>query len=101
MSMLTEKELRIIDRIGDNGGKITQRQIASHTGFSLGLTNLILKKLAKTGYVKVKQLNSKKIHYILTSKGMIEKTQKSYRYIFKTINNIKYLKEILLTSALH
>lgn len=94
MNVLTEKELTIIDRIGDNGGLITQRQIAQHTGFSLGLTNIILKKLAKTGYIKIKQLTSKKIHYILTPKGISEKAEKSYRYIFRTIGEIKNIKNI-------
>ncbi|MCS7231641.1 MAG: hypothetical protein RMJ67_05850, partial [Elusimicrobiota bacterium] len=47
---------------------------------------LIIKKLAKTGYVKIKQLNRKKIEYILTPKGFAEKTKKTYNYILKTTN---------------
>lgn len=95
MSNLTEKELTVIDRIGDNGGKITQRQIAQHAGFSLGLTNVILKRLAKKGHIKVRQLTPKKMQYILTSKGMVEKTKKSYQYIFRTINEIKNIKKLV------
>lgn len=89
MSILTEKELTVIDRIGDNSGKVTQRQIAQHAGFSLGLTNIILKRLVKRGYIKVRQLTPKKMHYILTPNGISEKTKKSYHYIFKTIKEIR------------
>lgn len=92
MYTLTDKELTIIDRIGNNSGKITQREIAKNTGLSLGLTNIILKRLTKKGYIKIKQLTPKKIQYILTTKGIEEQTQKSYRYIFKTINEVKNIK---------
>lgn len=95
MKALTEKELTIIDKIGNNGGKITQRQIARHAGFSLGLTNLILKRLAKKGYIKISQLTPKKMHYILTRKGLAEKTKKSYHYIFKTIREIKNINNCI------
>jgi len=90
---LTEKELTIIDRISTTDGTITQRQIAEHAGLSLGLTNIILKKLIKTGYIKVKQLTPKKMQYILTAKGISEKAQKSYHYVFKTIREIRYIND--------
>lgn len=89
MDTLTEKELTIIDRIGSNGGQITQRDIAEHAGLSLGLTNIILKRLIKKGYIKMSQLTPKKMQYILTKKGMIEKAKKSYKYIFKTFREMK------------
>lgn len=89
MDAITEKELTIIERLGNNGGAITQREIAEHTGFSLGLTNIILKRLTKKGYIKIRQLTPKKMHYILTRKGLAEKTKKSYRYIFRTIGEIR------------
>jgi predicted transcriptional regulator len=93
MTVLTEKELTIIDRISIAEGSITQRQIAEHAGLSLGLTNIILKKLIKTGYIKVKQLNPKKMQYILTAKGIAEKAQKSYHYVFKTIREIRQIND--------
>lgn len=82
---LSEKELAVIKEISEND-MLDQRTIAQKTGLSLGLTNLIIKKLAKTGYIKIRQLNGRKIKYILTPKGFIEKTRKSYNYILKTAN---------------
>lgn len=92
MATLTEKEFTVIDRIDANGGEITQRQISQHTGLSLGLTNIILKRLTKTGYIKVTQLTPKKMHYILTRKGLAEKARKSYNYVLKTIKEIKNIQ---------
>ncbi|MFN3551229.1 MAG: winged helix-turn-helix transcriptional regulator [Endomicrobiia bacterium] len=85
---LTEKEINIISQIYQNP-QVDQRTIAQNVGLSLGLTNLIIKKLIKTGYIKIKQLNKRKVQYILTAKGFAEKTKKSYNYILKTVNLFK------------
>jgi predicted transcriptional regulator len=63
----------------------SQRDFASASGFSLGLTNAILKRLAKTGYIKIQNLNSRKMKYILTAKGLSEKTWRTIDYITNTI----------------
>lgn len=101
MDALTEKEFDIINLIRNNSKNITQRHIARYTGISLGLTNLILKKLIHKGYIKVKCLTHRKINYILTTKGFTEQTQRSYHYVYKTIIEIKNIRkriELLYTS---
>ena len=89
---ISEKEFAVIREISNNNLP-NQRTIATKTGFSLGLTNLIIKKLIKTGYIKIRQLNRRKIQYILTPKGFSEKAKKSYNYTLKTINMLKTVKE--------
>jgi len=87
----TEKELKIINEI-DNDLNVTQREISKNSGMSLGMTNIILKKLTNKGYVKVKQLNKKKVQYFLTPKGFTEKAKKSYHYTLKTMEILKAMK---------
>lgn len=94
IQQLTEKEISIIEEIHRNP-EIDQRTIAQNVNLSLGLTNLIIKKLAKTGYIKIKQLNKRKIQYLLTPKGFTEKTKKTYNYIIKTVNQFFYIYEKL------
>lgn len=94
IQQLTEKEINIIEEIYRNP-EIDQRTIAQNVGLSLGLTNLIIKKLAKTGYIKIKQLNKRKIQYLLTPKGFAEKTKKTYNHIIKTANHFFYIYEKL------
>jgi len=88
---ISEKEHAVIREIHNNHLP-DQRTIASRTGISLGLTNLIIKKLIKKGYVKAKQLNQKKIQYLLTPKGFSEKAKKSYNFTLKTINMLAGLR---------
>ncbi|MCB4755562.1 MAG: winged helix-turn-helix transcriptional regulator [Elusimicrobia bacterium] len=71
---------------------LSQRELASNTGLSLGLINLIIKRLIKTGYLKVLNLNSNKAKYLLTKKGMLEKTNRTASYISQTINTFKTYK---------
>ena len=37
------------------------------------------------GYVKTKQLNKKKVQYLITPKGFMEKSKKTYKYLLKSI----------------
>jgi len=89
---ITERELKVIDEVSKDVN-LTQRQISRRVGISLGMVNIILKKLAKKGYIKARQLNGKKIQYILTPKGFAEKARRSYRYLLRTISSIRQIKE--------
>ena len=84
---ITEKEYAVINEIANNRLP-DQRSIAIKAGISLGMTNLIIKNLVNKGYVKVKQLNSRKIQYFLTAKGFSEKAKKSYDYTVRVVNEI-------------
>src|SRR5271157_2861065 len=90
--MVSEKEFAVINEIFNNHLP-DQRTIASRAGISLGLTNLIIKRLIGKGYVKAKQLNKKKIQYLLTPKGFSEKASKSYNFTLKTIEMLKSVRE--------
>ncbi|MEA3485911.1 MAG: winged helix-turn-helix transcriptional regulator [Candidatus Aerophobetes bacterium] len=89
---ITEKELRVIDEVSKDAN-LTQRDISRKVGISLGMVNIILKKLAKKGYIKARQLNGKRIQYILTPGGFAEKTKKSYHYILRTITRLRQMKK--------
>ncbi len=91
-SIIGERELKIIEEISQNQN-LTQRKISHRLGLSLGMTNLILKRLVNKGYVKVKGLNRRKVQYILTPKGFAEKTKRSYRYFLKTIYSLQEMKK--------
>jgi DNA-binding MarR family transcriptional regulator len=89
---ISEKEFEVIRSLEENGQN-NQRFIAKEAGISLGLTNLILKKMIKKGYLKARQLTPKKIQYILTPKGILEKAKKSYWFTRRTINNMRDMKQ--------
>ena len=63
----------------NNSKKITQRELASSLGFSLGKLNYCLLSLKKKGLIKIKNFkkNKNKINYLylLTPKGIMTKTK--------------------------
>lgn len=91
---ISEKEFAVIREISNNHLP-DQRTIANRTGISLGLTNLIIKKLINKGHIKAKQLDRNKIQYILTPKGFAEKAKKSYNFTLRTISLFKSIREKL------
>ena len=53
--------------------------------------NLLLKKFTKKGFIKVENLDSKKLKYILTPKGISHLTSKTLSYIKRSYNALNVL----------
>jgi Mn-dependent DtxR family transcriptional regulator len=70
-----------------------QRDLAQVAGTSLGMTNSILKRLAKKGWITIKKLNSRNIQYAITLDGLNEIVHRSYRYFKRTIKNVGFYKD--------
>ncbi len=75
------------------GGNVSQRQVAKQTGLSLGMVNLILKRLARTGAIKVVALNGRSASYLLTPTGAAAKSRRAYEYLLRTIGIFRELRE--------
>lgn len=80
--------LNILDKT-DNP---SQRKIAKETGFSLGLVNILIKKCAQKGLVKIERLNSRNIKYILTAAGIKELTKKTVSYVKRSYQAIQQIQ---------
>jgi DNA-binding MarR family transcriptional regulator len=78
------RSIRVLNLISEKP-RLSQRDIASQSGLSLGLVNLTLKRLLQTGHIKVSNLNKKKVEYLVTPKGFFEKANHSYAYLSKTL----------------
>ena len=83
---ITEDQIDIMHYIQANSNS-SQREIAKKTGFSIGKVNYCLKALLDIGFIKVCNFNksSQKINYayILTPKGIIEKSAITKQFIIK------------------
>ena len=77
----------------------SQRELAEKLGFSLGKINYCLKALQVKGLVKIKNFkkNPKKINYIyvLTPKGISEKTKLTINFMKRKMNEYDELKKEL------
>ena len=91
---LNEREFELVNIIGAELIS-TQRDLSRHLNLSLGLTNMLIRRLIAKGYIRIRQLNKRKVQYILTPKGFSEKMRKSVKYTLKTIRSIGLIKERL------
>ena len=89
-----ENEYEVLAHLHENE-LTTQRKISKHTGLSLGAVNLLLKKMARKGLVKVEKLSARKVRYILTPQGMQEKSRLAYRFIRKSYKQILKINLLL------
>ena len=90
LERIEDYEFKIIDEIGKDLN-ITQRKISRQIGLSLGMTNILIKRLIRKGYVKVKGLNRRNVQYILTPQGFAEKVRKTHRYLLNTRDLLTFL----------
>jgi len=93
--LLDEREFELVNIVGAKLGA-NQRDLSRHLNLSLGMTNMLLRRLVTKGYIRIKQLDRRKVEYILTPKGFSEKMRKSVNYTLKTITSIGLIKKNLL-----
>lgn len=90
-----EQEIEILENIYHNHSKVKQRDLARIVGLSLGMTNAIIKRLIKKGWLKARKINERNIHYVVSPLGIEEIAKRSYRYFKRTIKNVVYYKEVI------
>jgi len=90
--VLDEREFELINIIGAKLGS-NQRDLSRLLDLSLGQTNMLIRRLVAKGFIRISQLNQKKVSYLLTPQGLAEKMRKSINYTLKTIHSISAIKE--------
>jgi len=96
------RALEILTAIGE-GTPLTQRALARDIGVALGLANLCVKRLARKGYIKVVEFNGKpatrkRLRYLLTAKGLAEKTRLSYEHAVYALHLYRRTRQTLRES---
>src|ERR1041385_1074488 len=91
---LNEREFELINIIGRRLGS-NQRDLSQHLNLSLGQTNMLVRRLVAKGFVRISQLDKRKVQYMLTPKGMSEKMRQAVKYTLNTINSLGLIKNSL------
>lgn len=92
----SEEVIKLLREIQESP-EMTQRELSSRLGISLGKVNFLVKALVNKGLVKIK--NFKKTNnryaylYLLTPHGLEEKTRITYRFLKRKIIEYKQLEE--------
>ncbi len=83
----------------NNAPGASQRKLAQELGFSLGKLNYCLKALQTKGLIKIKNLQKQKNklhyvkHYVLTPKGIAERTKLTINFMRKKMAEYDELKK--------
>jgi DNA-binding MarR family transcriptional regulator len=102
MERQVERDLEILTAI-EEGLPLTQRALAERLGVALGLANLYLKRLARKGCIKIvefpkKPAARKRLRYLLTPRGMAEKTRLTYEHMAYSLSLYRRARQTLRES---
>jgi len=94
------RELAILEKL-ENNGHLTQRDLSKEVGIALGLVNHLLKKMVKKGWIKIKNIDAKKIKYLITPEGAVEKSSLLYKRVESTIHFYLDAKRVIKEKVEH
>ncbi len=99
MNKNNEDHFEVLRKIEKNPD-LSQRELAKDLGFSLGKLNYCLNALIYKGFVKINNFRSKKnksqyIKYVLTPKGISERTKLTINYMKRKMKEYDQLKKEL------
>ena len=102
MERKVERDLEILTAVGE-GTPLTQRDLAQRLGVALGLANLCLKRLATKGFIKIvefprKPAARKRLRYLLTPKGIKEKSRLTYEHVAYALSLYRRARQTLRES---
>jgi DNA-binding MarR family transcriptional regulator len=90
----TDRDLTILSAIAEND-RLTQRHLARELGVAVSLANLYLRRLALKGFVRVINVRPNRLRYILTPKGIAERSHLTYTYMSRTFERYREARESL------
>ncbi len=100
MRKKNEDQFQVLRKIKKNP-ESTQRELAKELGFSLGKLNYCLQSLREKGLIKINNFNKNpnKINYfyILTPKGIAEKTKLTINFMKRKMEEYEELKKEIKT----
>jgi len=97
MSILSDENRYELLKLLEENPELSQRQIASALGISLGKVNFCLRALINVGWIKAgnfsRNSNKKAYVYLLTLKGIEEKGRVTLRFLAKKQEEYEALKQ--------
>src|SRR6185295_16550602 len=103
MDIEDRRDLRLLEAV-EQDSRVTQRGLAVKLGIALGLTNIYIKRLVRKGYVKCVNVQPNRLRYLLTPKGIAEKTRLTYEFMEYSLflyGQVRQHLRSVLRSAVH
>ena len=80
MEVEAHRDLRLLEAVHEDS-RVTQRGLAGKLGIALGLANIYLKRMIHKGYIKCVNVQSNRISYLITPRGIAEKARLTYEFM--------------------
>jgi hypothetical protein len=80
---------------------VTQRGLSAKLGMALGLTNIYVKRLVRKGYIKCVNVQSNRITYLITPRGIAEKARLTYEFMDYSLHLYGEVRQHLRTTLAH
>lgn len=87
--------LRVLEEIEKDPG-ISQRELSRRVGVSLGLTNLLIGRMARKAWIKIKSVPGRRLLYALTPRGLAEKFRKTRDFLRLSLRYYGNLKQTIV-----
>lgn len=81
----------------ENEEAVSQRELASRLGVAVGLVNSYLKNLVAKGFLRIKNYPRNRYAYLLTPKGLAEKSRLAYQHLHYFNNLYTVVRQDYLT----
>jgi DNA-binding MarR family transcriptional regulator len=98
-----DNELAFLSAIGEaetGGARLTQRELAGRAGISLGLANILLRRLAERGWVRLTRLSTRSVRYALTPSGLGELARRTAGYFNRASRSAELYRDRIEALAL-
>lgn len=100
----SDTELNILEQVRDASGeegRLTQRELASAVGLSLGMTNALLRRMAEKGWLVLNRSSTRSIRYLLTPAGSAELARRTLGYFRRASENVSRYRERIEAFVIH
>ncbi len=94
MDLDAYRQFRLLTEIA-SGDAVTQRRLARKYGLALGLTNFLIRRLVNKGYVKIVNLERKRLRYLITPRGLAEKARLTYQYLEYSLALFRHMRTLM------
>lgn len=102
MDLQAHRHLKLLEAVEENS-HVTQRRLADRLGIALGLANIYVKRLMRKGFIKCVNVQSNRITYLITPRGIAEKARLTYEFMDYSLHLYRdvrqHLRELLQTCA--
>ena len=94
MDVEAHRDLQLLQAVEANA-RVTQRTLANKLGIALGLTNIYIRRLVRKGYIKCVNVQSNRIAYLITPRGVTEKARLTYEFMEYSLHLYKEVRRHL------